>query len=62
MTYIVVLDGEENKTLRVLCKEGLVCLLRLDGCNSSGLLVGDLFDFVKVRNADDGPVDVLLVY
>jgi hypothetical protein len=62
-TYIVVLDGEENEALRVFLQERLVCLLRFDGWCDSVHLLFDLiyFVFFEVRNADDGPVSVLLV-
>jgi hypothetical protein len=61
-TYIVVLDGEQDESLGVLLEQGLVCLLRLDGRRDVGLAVGrvDLLD-VKVWDADNGLVDVLLV-
>lgn len=63
VTYIVVLDGEENEALGVLLQDGLVGLLRLDGrCNRVNLLLDLVGDIVlELRNADDGLVCVLLV-
>lgn len=62
MTYIVVLDGEENEAVGVFLQERLVGLLRLDGrCDSVHLLV-DLVDLLlEVRNADNGLVTIFLV-
>ena len=63
VTYIMVLDGEENETVGVFLEDRLVCLLRLDGrCNRVELLV-HLVHFLcgEVWDADDGLVGVLLV-
>lgn len=37
-TYLMVLDGEENETMRVLLQQRLVCLALLDGGSHLGKL------------------------
>jgi hypothetical protein len=60
-TYLVVLDREEHETLRILLQQGLVCLLRFYRRGSGGLC-GRVLDVGKLWDANNGLVDVLLVF
>jgi hypothetical protein len=63
VTYIVVLDGEENEAVGVLLQDRLAGLLGLNGgCDRVNLLL-DLIGgiILELRNADDGLVCVLFV-
>jgi hypothetical protein len=61
-TYIVVLDGEQDETLSILLEQRLNGLFVLDGRCNVCLAVGrgDLL-VVKLWDANNGPVDVLLI-